>query len=217
MTDFRQDFFRFAAAQRALLFGEFTTKAGRKTPYFFNAGMFSSGASLARLSEFYAKAIRASGIRFDMMFGSAYKGIPLAAAVSMTLSRDGPDVPFCFNRKEAKDHGEGGVIVGSPLQGRVLIIDDVISAGTSVRESVALIRAANAEPCAVAIAVDRMERGNAATSAVQEVEKTYGIPVIAIATLDDLIAFVETEPPYAKHLAAVLDYRARYGIGEHAN
>lgn len=217
MTDFRQDFFRFAASQRALLFGEFTTKAGRKTPYFFNAGMFSTGASLARLSEFYAKAIRASGIRFDMMFGSAYKGIPLAAAVSMTLAREGPDVPFCFNRKEAKDHGEGGVIVGSPLQGRVLIIDDVISAGTSVRESVALIRAANAEPCAVAIAVDRMERGNAANSAVQEVEQTYGIPVIAIATLDDLIAFVKAEPSRLKHLDAVLDYRARYGIGAHAN
>jgi orotate phosphoribosyltransferase len=212
MTDFRQDFFRFAASQRALLFGEFTTKAGRKTPYFFNAGMFSTGAALAQLSEFYAKAIRASGIRFDVMFGSAYKGIPLAAAVSMTLARDGADVPFCFNRKEAKDHGEGGVIVGTPLRGQVLIIDDVISAGTSVRESVALIRGANAEPCAVAIAVDRQERGNGTSSAVQEVEQTYRIPVVSIATLDDLIGFVKAEPLYSKHLDAVLDYRARYGI-----
>jgi orotate phosphoribosyltransferase len=216
MTDFRQDFFRFAASQRALLFGEFVTKAGRTSPYFFNAGMFSTGAALSQLSEFYAKAIRASGIGFDMMFGSAYKGIPLAAAVSMTLSRDGPDVPFCFNRKEAKDHGEGGVIVGTPLRGRVLIIDDVISAGTSVRESVAIIRAADAEPCAVAIAVDRMERGNGTTSAVQEVEQTYGIPVVSIATLDDLIGFVKAESAYSQHLDAVLAYRSRYGIGDHA-
>ena len=215
MTDFRQDFFRFAASQRALLFGEFITKAGRTSPYFFNAGMFSTGAALARLSEFYAKAIRASGIEFDMMFGSAYKGIPLAAAVSMKLAHDGPDVPFCYNRKEAKDHGEGGVIVGTPLQGRVLIIDDVISAGTSVRESVAIIRGANATPCGVAIAVDRMERGNGATSAVQEVEQSYGIPVIAIATLDDLIGFVRSEPTCLQHLDAVLSYRERYGI-DHA-
>lgn len=217
MTDFRQDFFRFAASQRALLFGEFVTKAGRTSPYFFNAGMFSTGAALAQLSEFYAKAIRASGIQFDVMFGSAYKGIPLAAAVSMTLSRDGPDVPFCFNRKEAKDHGEGGVVVGTPLRGRVLIIDDVISAGTSVRESVALIRSADAQPCGVAIAVDRMERGSGAISAVQEVEQTYGIPVIAIATLDDLIAFVRAEPSCSGYLDAVVSYRNRYGIGEHAN
>jgi orotate phosphoribosyltransferase len=215
MTDFRQDFFRFAASQRALLFGEFITKAGRTSPYFFNAGMFSTGAALARLSEFYAKAIRASGIGFDMMFGSAYKGIPLAAAVSMKLADDGPDVPFCYNRKEVKDHGEGGVIVGAPLQGRVLIIDDVISAGTSVRESVALIRAANATPCGVAIAVDRMERGTGTMSAVQEVERMYGIPVIAIATLDDLIGFVRSEPNCSHYLDAVLSYRERYGI-DHA-
>ena len=215
MTDFRQDFFRFAASQRAVLFGEFITKAGRTSPYFFNAGMFSTGAALARLSEFYAKAIRASGIGFDMMFGSAYKGIPLAAAVSMKLADDGPDVPFCYNRKEVKDHGEGGVIVGAPLQGRVLIIDDVISAGTSVRESVALIRAANATPCGVAIAVDRMERGTGTMSAVQEVERMYGIPVIAIATLDDLIGFVRSEPNCSHYLDAVLSYRERYGI-DHA-
>ena len=177
--------------------------------------MFSTGAALARLSEFYAKAIRAAGIEFDMMFGSAYKGIPLAAAVSMKLAHDGPDVPFCYNRKEAKDHGEGGVIVGTPLQGRVLIIDDVISAGTSVRESVAIIRGANATPCGVAIAVDRMERGNGATSAVQEVEQSNGISVIAIATLDDLLGFVRTEPHCLQHPDAVLSYRERYGI-DHA-
>jgi orotate phosphoribosyltransferase len=217
MTDFRQDFFRFAASQRALLFGEFLTKAGRTSPYFFNAGMFSTGAALAELSEFYAKAIRAAGIEFDVLFGSAYKGIPLAAAVAMTLARDGRDVPFCFNRKEAKDHGEGGIIVGAPLQGRVMIIDDVISAGISVRESVSIIRHAQAEPCAVAIAVDRMERGNGASSAVQEVEQTYGIPVIAIATLDDLIGFVRSEPRYASHLDAVIAYRDRYGTSSHAN
>jgi orotate phosphoribosyltransferase len=194
MTDFRQDFIRFAASQRALLFGEFTTKAGRASPYFFNAGMFSSGAALARLSEFYAKAIAASGVRFDVLFGSAYKGIPLAAAVAICLARDGRDVPFSFNRKEAKDHGEGGVVVGAPLQGRVLIIDDVISAGTSVRESVDIIRGLGAQPCAVAIALDRMERGRGERSAVQEVELNFSIPVISIANLEDLVTYLRTEP-----------------------
>ena len=212
MTDFRQDFFRFSAAHRALLFGEFVTKAGRTSPYFFNAGMFSTGAALAELSEFYAKAIQAAGIEFDVIFGSAYKGIPLAAGVAMTLARAGRDVPFSFNRKEAKDHGEGGVVVGAPLKGRVLIIDDVISAGTSVRESVAIIRSQNAEPCGVAIAVDRMERGNTDVSAVQEVERNYGLPVIAIATLNDLIGFVRSAARYAGHLDAILAYRERYGV-----
>ena len=217
MADFRQEFFRFATAHQALLFGEFVTKAGRKSPYFFNAGMFNTGAALVELCEFYVKALAAAGIDFDLIFGSAYKGIPLAAGVAMTLARAGRDVPFSFNRKEVKDHGEGGVVVGAPLHGRVLIIDDVISAGTSVRESVALIRRQNAQPCAVAIAVDRMERGTAATSAVQEVEQMYAIPVIAIATLDDLIAFVASDARYAAHLDAVLAYRDRYGIGSHAS
>jgi len=217
MADFRQDFFRFAAAHRALLFGEFVTKAGRTSPYFFNAGMFNTGAALAELSEFYAKAIRAAGIGFDVIFGSAYKGIPLAAAVAMTLARSGKDVPFSFNRKEAKNHGEGGVVVGAPLSGRVLIIDDVISAGTSVRESVAIIRAQSAEPCGVAIAVDRMERGSTAASAVQEVERDYRFPVIAIATLDDLIGFVRSDTRYSAQLDAVLAYRDRYGIVSHAS
>lgn len=216
MTDFRQDFFRFAAAQRALLFGEFVTKAGRTTPYFFNAGMFASGAALARLAEFYVKAIARSGVEFDMLFGSAYKGIPLAAAVAMTLASQGRDVAFCYNRKEAKDHGEGGVVIGAPVAGRVLIIDDVISAGTSVRESVAIIRAHGASPCAVAIALDRMERGTGASSATQEVARDYGMPVISIATLDDLVEFVRTEASYAQHLDAVLGYRTRYGTPAHA-
>ena len=217
MTDFRQDFFRFATSHRALLFGEFVTKAGRATPYFFNAGMFHTGAALDELSGFYVKAIRAAGIGFDVLFGSAYKGIPLAAGVAMTLARSGHDVPFSFNRKETKDHGEGGVVVGAPLAGRVLIIDDVISAGTSVRESVAIIRDHGAEPCGVAIAVDRMERGSGERSAVQEVEQTFGIPVIAIATLEDLIEFVRHDHDSSNHLDAVLAYRTRYGIASHAS
>jgi orotate phosphoribosyltransferase len=216
MTHFRQDFLRFATAHRALLFGEFVTKAGRTTPYFFNAGMFSTGAALAELSGFYAKALAAAGLTFDVIFGSAYKGIPLAAGVAMTLAHAGHDVPFSFNRKEAKDHGEGGVVVGAPLAGRVLIIDDVISAGTSVRESVEIIRRHHAEPCAVAIALDRMERGTGETSAVQEVEQAYGIPVIAIATLDDLIDFVRADARCSSHLDAVLAYRNRYGVATHA-
>jgi len=212
--DFRQDFIRFAAAQRALLFGEFVTKAGRVSPYFFNAGMFSSGAALAELSEFYAKAIDAAGIEFDLLFGSAYKGIPLAAGVATCLARAGRDVPFSFNRKEAKDHGEGGVVVGAPLAGRVLIIDDVISAGTSVRESVDIIRGLGAAPCAVAIALDRMERGRGEHSAVQEVERNYGIPVVSIVSLDDLIVYLQAEHSARQHLEAVLAYRQRYGIAD---
>ncbi|MGH8663387.1 MAG: orotate phosphoribosyltransferase [Burkholderiales bacterium] len=216
MTDFRKDFFRFAASQRALLFGEFVTKAGRTSPYFFNAGMFASGAALARLCEFYAKAIAAAGVEYDMLFGSAYKGIPLAAGVAMSLASRGRDVAFCFNRKEAKDHGEGGTVIGAPLAGRVLIVDDVISAGTSVRESVGIIRAHHATPCAVAIALDRMELGTAALSATQEVEQAYGIPVVSIATLDDLVEFVRAEPSYASHLQAVLSYSSRFGTTAHA-
>lgn len=219
MTDFRQDFFRFAASQRALLFGEFITKAGRTSPYFFNAGMFSTGAALARLSEFYAKAIRASGIEFDMMFGSAYKGIPLAAAVSMKLAHDGPDVPFCYNRKEAKDHGEGGTLVGAKVAGRVLIVDDVMSAGTSVRESIAMIRAAGAEPCGVAIALDRQEKAtengvDVDWSAVQYVKSQLGLPVAAIATLEDLLQYLAMadDPALGGYASAVRSYRRRYGV-----
>jgi orotate phosphoribosyltransferase len=216
MTDFRQDFFRFAASQRALLFGEFVTKAGRTSPYFFNAGMFASGAALAKLCGFYAKAIAAAGIEFDLLFGPAYKGIPLAAGVAISIAAQGRDVPFCFNRKETKDHGEGGVVIGAPLAGRVLIVDDVISAGTSVRESVEIIRAHRAEPCAVAIALDRMERGAGELSAIEEVERTYAIPVVSIVNLEDLLAFVRTEAQFTPHLDALAAYRSRYGTAAHA-
>src|SRR6266545_6746494 len=193
-SDFRQEFIRFAIEQNVLCFGEFKTKAGRVSPYFFNAGLFNRGAALKKLAQFYAKAICESGIAFDMLFGPAYKGIPLVAATAIALAESGRDVGFAFNRKEAKDHGEGGSVIGAPLSGRVLILDDVISAGTSVRESVELIRGAGAVPCGVAIAVDRMERGGGALSAVQEVRQTYNMRVISIATLDDLVGFLEHDP-----------------------
>jgi len=211
MSDFRQEFIRFAAAHGALLFGEFVTKAGRRSPYFFNAGVFSSGEALLGLAGFYAKALADSGLAFDGLYGPAYKGIPLAAGVAIALARDGRDVPFSFNRKETKDHGEGGAVIGAKLAGRVLIVDDVISAGTSVRESVTLIRAAGAEPCGVAIALDRMERGTGELSAVQEVGRMYGIPVVSVATLDDVAGFLRAEGGMEHHLAAVAAYRERYG------
>ncbi|MCP9761223.1 orotate phosphoribosyltransferase [Aquitalea sp. S1-19] len=212
MSDFRQDFIRFALEGQVLKFGEFTTKAGRKSPYFFNAGLFNDGASTLALSRFYADAIQASGIEFDMLFGPAYKGIILAAATSMALAEKGCNVPFAYNRKEAKDHGEGGVLVGAPLKGKVLIIDDVITAGTSVRESISMIRAAGAEPAGVAIALDRMERGTGVLSAVQEVEQQYGLPVVAIANLGDLMTFIEGSDELARYLEAVKAYRASYGV-----
>jgi orotate phosphoribosyltransferase len=195
-----------------LRFGEFTTKAGRQSPYFFNAGLFCDGASLSRLSDFYARRIIAADARFDVLFGPAYKGIPLAAGAAMALAGLGRNTPYAYNRKEAKDHGEGGTLVGAPLKGRVLIIDDVISAGTSVRESVELIRAAGAEPAAVLIALDRQERGQGELSAVQEVERSFGIPVISVASLTDLIDYLSGHPELECKLAAVRDYRARYGI-----
>ena len=212
MPSFRQDFIRFAVQQNVLRFGEFQTKAGRLSPYFFNAGLFNDGASLRNLSQFYAQAILASGLGFDMLFGPAYKGITLAAGAAIALDEQGRNVPFCYNRKEAKDHGEGGTTVGAPLQGRVLIIDDVISAGTSVRESVELIRAAGAESCGVAIALDRMERGQGELSAVQEVQRNFGIPVVSIATLDDLLGYLQGEAALVQNLAAVQSYRNRYGV-----
>lgn len=193
MSDFRQDFLRFALQQNVLKFGEFTTKAGRQSPYFFNAGLFNDGASTLQLAKFYAEAILASKVQFDMLFGPAYKGIILAAATAMMLAEKGVNVPFAYNRKEVKDHGEGGVLVGAPLQGRVLIIDDVISAGTSVRESVALIQKEGATPAAVAIALDRMEKGTGELSAVQEVQQQYHLPVVSIANLNDLFALLEQE------------------------
>jgi len=210
--DFRQEFIEFALAQNVLRFGEFKTKAGRLSPYFFNAGLFNDGAALDRLSQFYAKAIQASGIGIDMLYGPAYKGIPLVSVTALALARAGNNLPFAFNRKEIKDHGEGGNIIGTPLSGRVLIIDDVISAGTSVRESVETIRAAGATPCGVVIALDRMERGTGELSAVQEVEKDYGIPVVAVATLDDLMTFLRKRPDFSAHEAAVARYRQEYGV-----
>ena len=210
--DSRQEFIEFAVAQEVLRFGSFTTKAGRLSPYFFNAGLFNNGAALGRLAEFYAQAIIASGIVVDGLFGPAYKGIPLVAAVAVALARTGRNLPFSFNRKEAKEHGEGGSIVGAPLAGRVLIIDDVISAGTSIRESVALICAAGASPCGVVIALDRMERGSGEWSAVQEVEQNYGIPVLAVANLDDLLGFLREHPDFRQHEAAVAHYRQAYGL-----
>lgn len=210
--DFRQEFIEFALAQNVLRFGEFKTKAGRLSPYFFNAGLFNDGAALDRLSQFYAKAIQASGITIDMLYGPAYKGIPLVSVTALALARDGRNLPFAFNRKEAKDHGEGGNIIGTPLAGRVLIIDDVISAGTSVRESVEIIRAAGAKPAGVVIALDRMERGTGELSAVQEVEQDYGIPVVAVATLDDLMAFLRQRPDFSEYETAVARYRQNYGV-----
>jgi orotate phosphoribosyltransferase len=210
--DFRQEFIEFAVARQVLRFGEFKTKAGRLSPYFFNSGLFNDGDSLLRLSQFYAKAIAASGLEFDLLFGPAYKGIPLVSAVAVALAGQGRNLPYSFNRKEAKDHGEGGTIVGAPLQGRVLIVDDVISAGTSVRESVELIRAAGATPAGVVIALDRMERGTGELSAVQEVERDYGIPVVAVATLEDLMTFLAGRGDLATHQAAVAAYRSQYGV-----
>jgi len=209
-TDFRQEFIEFAIGKQVLLFGEFKTKAGRMSPYFFNSGLFDDGASMGKLAQFYAKAILASQIEFDMLFGPAYKGIPLVATIAVALADMGRNVPFAFNRKEAKDHGEGGSTVGAPLKGRVLIVDDVISAGTSVRESVQLIRAQGATPCGVSIAIDRQERGQGPLSAVQEVMQDFAIPVIAIATLEDLVGYLRGQPALAASLEKVLAYQIQY-------
>lgn len=216
MTDFRRDFIRFAIARKAVRFGQFKTKAGRLSPYFFNSGLFNDGESLNQLAQFYAKAILTSGAAFDMLFGPAYKGIPLVAAVAMALAQAGHNRPFAFNRKEAKDHGEGGHIIGAALAGRVLIVDDAISAGTAVRESHGIILASHATPCGVMVALDRMERGTGALSAVQEVEQSYNIPVISIATLDDLVSYLESDPAFMRELAAVNKYREQYGVRAHA-
>jgi orotate phosphoribosyltransferase len=212
--DFRQEFIEFAFTRNVLRFGEFKTKAGRLSPYFFNAGLFNDGTALDRLSQFYAKALLASGIVVDMLYGPAYKGIPLVCATALSLARAGRNLPFAFNRKEAKDHGEGGEIVGAPLSGRVLIVDDVITAGTSIRESADIIRAHGATPGGVIIALDRMERGSGALSAVQEVERDHGLRVVAVATLDDLMAFMERHPGLAGHAAAVARYREDYGVSD---
>ncbi len=210
--DFRQDFIEFAVGCQVLRFGEFKTKAGRLSPYFFNAGLFNDGNSLGRLSEFYAKAAEAGGVQFDMLFGPAYKGIPLVAAITIALAQRGKNYPFAFNRKEAKDHGEGGTVVGAPLKGRVVVIDDVITAGTSVRESVEIIRAQGAQLAAVVIALDRMERGTGEKSAAQEVRDAYGVPVIAVANLDDLMGFLTGDDRLKSYLPAIQVYRDTYGV-----
>lgn len=212
MNNFRQEFLAFSLARDVLRFGEFVTKAGRKTPYFFNAGLFNDGASLQALGRFYAEALLASGVACDQLFGPAYKGITLAAATAIALAEKGRNVPYSYNRKEAKDHGEGGTVVGAPLAGRVLIVDDVITAGTSVRESVEIIRAQGAQPAGVLIALDRMERGQGERSAVEEVRASFGIPVVAIATLDDLMQFIGDRPDLTAWRPAVAAYRERYGV-----
>ena len=212
LDQFRQDFIAFAIAKEVLRFGEFKTKAGRLSPYFFNAGLFNDGESLMKLGEFYAAAIQESGIQFDMLFGPAYKGITLVASIAIAFAKNGQNIPYAYNRKEAKDHGEGGVIVGSPLQGRVLIIDDVISAGTSVRESVQLIQQNGATACGVAIAIDRQEKGVGELSAVQEVIHVNQIPVCAIANLTDLMGYLQSHAELAHNLHAVAEYRRQYGV-----
>ncbi len=212
LEQFKQEFIAFAIEKEVLRFGEFKTKAGRLSPYFFNAGLFNDGVSLMKLGEFYAAAIENSGIQFDMLFGPAYKGITLAASIAIAFAKNGRNIPYSYNRKEAKDHGEGGVIVGSPLSGRVLIIDDVISAGTSVRESVELINASGANACGVAIAIDRQEKGLGELSAVQEVEKNNQIPVCAIANLTNLMHYLPNKPEMAHYLRAVEAYRKQYGV-----
>ncbi|MBC7405769.1 MAG: orotate phosphoribosyltransferase [Cytophaga sp.] len=219
MNNLRQEFIEFSVKAGVIRFGEFVTKAGRNSPYFFNAGLFSDGVNLGKLAEFYAQTLIDSGVEFDMLFGPAYKGITLASATAVALAAKGRNVSFAYNRKEAKDHGEGGTIVGAKLQGKVVIIDDVISAGTSVRESVEMIRAAGATPCAVLIALDRMERSGkddalSVHSAVQEVSETYNMPVVSIGNLNDLFDYLSSagaDTQLVQHKDAVANYRRRYG------
>jgi len=212
MHDYQREFLDFAIDRGVLRFGEFTLKSGRTSPYFFNAGLFNSGHALARLGRYYAQAIVTSGIGFDMLFGPAYKGIPLAATTAIALAdQHDLDLPWCFNRKEAKDHGEGGNTVGATLTGRVLIIDDVITAGTAIGESVALLRAYKAQAAGVVIALDRQERGQGELSAIQEVERLYSMPVLSIVGLNDLLEYLRERPNYSQPLAAIRAYRARYG------
>lgn len=218
MHDYQQDFLALALERQALRFGEFTLKSGRLSPYFFNAGLFNDGAALARLGRSYAAALKASGLAFDMLFGPAYKGIPLVSACAIAFAeQQGRNLPWAFDRKEAKDHGEAGRIVGSPLSGRVVIVDDVITAGTAIRASVELIRAAGAQPVAVALALDRQERGQGARSAVQEVESDYGLRCVSILTLEGLIeALASRSAPGADatQLAALRAYRQTYGVAD---
>lgn len=213
MHAYQRDFIRFAIDRGVLRFGQFTLKSGRTSPYFFNAGLFNSGSALAKLGRFYAAAIVESGISFDVLFGPAYKGIPLAATTAVALAEHHDiDTPWCFNRKEAKDHGEGGSLVGAPLTGDVLIIDDVITAGTAIREVMQIIQGASAKACGVLIALNRQERGNGELSAIQEVERDFGIPVVSIVSLNQVLEFLADDPQLKQHLPAVEAYRAQYGI-----
>ncbi|WP_455211425.1 orotate phosphoribosyltransferase [Kaarinaea lacus] len=213
MEKYQQEFIEFALQIGVLRFGEFTLKSGRKSPYFFNAGLFNSGQSLAKLGRYYAQTIVDAKLQVDVLYGPAYKGIPLAAATAIALAdHHGIDMPYAFNRKEVKDHGEGGIIVGAPLQGQVLIIDDVISAGTSVRESIDIITASNAEPAGVVIALDRQEKGQGETSAIQEVEQNYGLKVASIIQLQLLIEYLERQSAMQDSLQAIYAYREKYGV-----
>jgi orotate phosphoribosyltransferase len=213
MHAYQHDFIRFAIDRGVLRFGEFTLKSGRTSPYFFNAGLFNSGSALAQLGKFYASAVVDSGISFDVLFGPAYKGIPLAASTAVALAEHHSlDLPWCFNRKEAKAHGEGGSLVGAPLTGNVLIIDDVITAGTAIREVMQIIQAQGANAAGVLIALNRQERGNGELSAIQEVERDFGIPVVSIVSLNQVLEFLADDPQLKQHLPAVEAYRAQYGI-----
>jgi orotate phosphoribosyltransferase len=213
MQDYKREFIEFAIENQVLRFGQFTLKSGRISPYFFNAGLFNTGEHLSRLSRFYAAAIQDAGIAFDTLFGPAYKGIPLAAITAVALyDQHQRNIPYCFNRKEAKDHGEGGSIVGAPLAGRILIIDDVITAGTAIRESMEIIDAAGAKAAGVVIALDRQEKGKGELSAIQEVEQNYALKVASIITLSDLMDYLKGDAAMAEHLQAIEDYRNQYGV-----
>ncbi|WHI51332.1 orotate phosphoribosyltransferase [Microbulbifer sp. MLAF003] len=214
MQQYQRDFIQLALDHQVLCFGDFTLKSGRQSPYFFNAGRFHTGAALAALGQAYAEAIIASGVEFDVIFGPAYKGIPLGAVTAVALAQKGIDKPFCYNRKEAKDHGEGGTLVGAPLNGKVLIIDDVITAGTAVREVMQIIESHGAEPAGVVIGLNRQEKAgeDCEFSAIQKVERQYNIPVISIVQLDNVISFLEQESQDGETLQKIVDYRQRYGV-----
>lgn len=213
MKAFQQEFIEFALSRQVLKFGSFTLKSGRTSPYFFNAGLFNTGGDLAKLGRFYAAALMDAGIDFDVLFGPAYKGIPIATTTAVALAEHhNRDVPYCFNRKEAKTHGEGGSLVGSPLKGRIMLVDDVITAGTAIRESMEIIKAQGAELAGVLIALDRQERGKGELSAIQEVERDFATKVVSIIGLKDLIQYLEGKPELAQHLDAVKAYRAEFGV-----
>ena len=216
INNYKQEFIQLALAQKALCFGEFSLKSGRISPYFFNAGLFSSGFALGQLGEFYASAIQDSKIDFDMLFGPAYKGIPLVCSTAIALARNtqNSSIPFCFNRKEAKNHGEGGIIIGAPLAGKVLIIDDVITAGTAIRESITLIQEAGASPAGIIISLNRQERGSKSESmsTIQEIEQEYKLPIISLVNIQDIMGYLELSPEFNKNLQIIKKYQEKYGV-----